>query len=644
MGFTYPPIIGDSTLYNPRFYPSIGADGVLTFDFAQTLYLSKNDFRLSYLSGVIPGSATSGSALVLDETLSLSGLGSISCSALTVGGVAVGTLPAFLDGITPGMAANNKALVLNGSGSIATITSLTATNIYGSIKTAAQPNITSLGTLAGLITKAANSTSNISLMSDYALSLLNPNSTNGEEVGLCFGISSNAPNAYAGGASIVHRRVDTNSAGGLRFNVRVSPAAADPLVEAFRIDSNASSTFNYPMTIDGNLVFSGVGRMVSGLSSISATTLTGTLSTAAQTTITSVGSLSGLNIDGNLTCTGASRTITGLSSIPATTLTGAVSGAQTGITAVGILSNLTLSTGGIGLQLPNCMFYNSTTVSYDNFDHSAYVGFTYGGAVASKALVVDSNKDIGSIRDLDAVNINGSTKVSGNLGDFGSISIGGTSIITNSRHLQNIGDATISGTFNAFAGYQLNGATLVDSTQNVFAASVLADYAQLDKAAPTTYSSTSKSNEYNLVLSQASNTSATYSGMAFHVDTSGLSVSIPGACIISERNSTTAYDGSSISFCTKGAAGAGTAPTKRMTITKTGAINFGDGVSTDGDLLLIKSAASPLFRFGSALSTKNCISLQWEYAGAAFDANRLHFDILWFFEPLIIERKSTCLH
>jgi hypothetical protein len=179
MGFTYPPIIGDSTLYNPRFYPSIGADGVLTFDFAQTLYLSKNDFRLSYLSGVIPGSATSGSALVLDETLSLSGLGSISCSALTVGGVAVGTLPSFLDGISPGTAANSKALVLGASGEIATITSLTATNIYGSIKTAAQLNITSVGTLSGLTISAANSTTNISLMTDYGLALVNPNSVNG---------------------------------------------------------------------------------------------------------------------------------------------------------------------------------------------------------------------------------------------------------------------------------------------------------------------------------------------------------------------------------------------------------------------------------------------------------------------------------
>jgi hypothetical protein len=213
--------------------------------------------------------------------------------------------------------------------------------------------------------------------------------------------------------------------------------------------------------------------------------------------------------------------------------------------------SITLSTGGVGMNLPNLKFWNATTSLYDNCNHAYYLNVVEGGAVAQKALVVDINKDIGSIRDLDAVNINGSTKVSGTLGDFGSISIGGTSIITSSRQLQNIGDATISGAMNAYSGYQLNGATLVDSSQNIFAASLIGVYAQLDKTAGTVYSATSKSNEYNLVLSQASNTSATYSGMAFHVDTSGLSVSTPGACIISERNSGTAYDGSSISFCTK---------------------------------------------------------------------------------------------
>jgi len=275
---------------------------------------------MSYLSSITMGEAAPMSALMVDANRSITGLNAISCSALTVGGVAVGTLPSFLTTITPGTAANHKALVLGSSGEIATITSLTATNIYGSIKTAAQPSITSLGTLSGLITKATNTTSNISHMSDYALALMKSNSTNGEEVGLCFGISSNAPNAYAGGASIVHRRVNTNSAGGLRFNVRNSPMASDPLIEAFRINADGSTTFNYSMTIDGNLSFSGAGRVLSGLSSISATTLTGTLSTAAQPAITSIGALLGLTINGNLVFSRVDRVVSGLSSLGATNI------------------------------------------------------------------------------------------------------------------------------------------------------------------------------------------------------------------------------------------------------------------------------------------------------------------------------------
>jgi hypothetical protein len=449
-GFSYPQPIFISDTYNPSFYLSLDQTGYLTYAYAQTLYLDRNDYRLSYLTGISDGTALPNLALVPASDGSITGLGAISCSSLTVAGSPVVAPPSYVVGITPGTAANNKALILGASGEIGTITSLTATNMYGSIKT----------------------------------------------------------------------------------------------------------------------------------------------------------------------------------------------GSQTGITAVGTLTNLTLSTGGTGLKIPNLKFYNSTTVSYDNFNHAYYLSVVEGGAVAQKALVVDINKDIGSIRDLDAVNINASTKVSGSLGDFGSLSVNSTSIITSSRQLQNIGDATISGTMNAYSGYQLNGATLVDSSQNVFAVSVLADYAQLDKAAGTLYSSTMKSNEYNLALSQASNVSAIFAGLAFHVDTSGLSASTPGACIISERNSTTAYDGSSISFCTKGTAGASTAPTKRMTITKTGTINFGSTNSTDGDLILLKAAGSPLFRFGSELSVKNAISLQWNYTGAGLDTNRLSFDVYGTSNALAITAAS----
>ncbi|GMF39997.1 unnamed protein product [Phytophthora fragariaefolia] len=56
--------------------------------------------------------------------------------------------PSYVIGITEGSAAASKALVLNGSSSITGIASLSATSLTGTLQTAAQPNITSIGTLS----------------------------------------------------------------------------------------------------------------------------------------------------------------------------------------------------------------------------------------------------------------------------------------------------------------------------------------------------------------------------------------------------------------------------------------------------------------------------------------------------------------
>jgi hypothetical protein len=356
-GFSYPQPIFISDTYNPSFYLSLDQTGYLTYAYAQTLYLDRNDYRLSYLTGISDGTASPNLALVPASDGSITGLGALSCSSLTVDGSAVVAPPSYVVGITAGQAANNKALVLDGSGSIATITSLTATYIYGSIKTGAQTNITSLGTLSSLAIATSNTTTNASLMSDYSLSLTNPNSVNGNKVGVVFGISANLLSACTGGASIVHQRSDIQSIGSLRFNIRISQGPLDSLVEAFRVNADASTTFNYLMTIDSNLTFSGASRTITGLSSISATTLTGTLSTATQTAITSVGALSGLTIDGNLTFTGASRTITGLNSISATDI--------------------------------NATTYKQSGTTYDLSLVNRLALTTLGSAEASKALVLD---------------------------------------------------------------------------------------------------------------------------------------------------------------------------------------------------------------------------------------------------------------
>jgi len=72
-GFTYPQPIFTSPTDNPALFLSLDATGYLTYEYAQTLYLSKNDFRLSYITGITPGIATSVIALVPDTSLGLTG-------------------------------------------------------------------------------------------------------------------------------------------------------------------------------------------------------------------------------------------------------------------------------------------------------------------------------------------------------------------------------------------------------------------------------------------------------------------------------------------------------------------------------------------------------------------------------------------
>ncbi|ETM39613.1 hypothetical protein L914_14244, partial [Phytophthora nicotianae] len=157
-GFIYPPPTFISSCYNPAFYLSLDQTGYLTYAYAQTLYLGINDYRLPYITDITPGTATPGIALVV----SLSGLGALSCSSLTIGGSAVSAPPSYVLGITggtaavdkalvlngtgdiSGTAAVSKALVLNGTGDISGINSLSATSLTGTIQTAAQPNITSV--------------------------------------------------------------------------------------------------------------------------------------------------------------------------------------------------------------------------------------------------------------------------------------------------------------------------------------------------------------------------------------------------------------------------------------------------------------------------------------------------------------------
>ncbi len=130
------------------------------------------------------------------------------------------------------------------------------------------------------------------------------------------------------------------------INVGASPndGTGSSLRSSFIICNN---NFSYLSSISGN----GSGTITANIIAVtvqaatignSGAILTGTLSTAAQTNVTSLGTLTGLTLSGTLTGTTINAATIGNS---AAVLTGTLStAAQTNITSVGTLSSLSLAT------------------------------------------------------------------------------------------------------------------------------------------------------------------------------------------------------------------------------------------------------------------------------------------------------------
>ena len=184
------------------------------------------------------------------------------------------------------------------------------------------------------------------------------------------------------------------------------------------IQGNAGFTFNKitgAVAIPGNLT----------ASNVSGTLLTGTLATAAQPNITSVGTLTSLAVTGNISGANLTGThygaATGLTSIPGANVTGTVANAtyattagsattagtvttatQPNITSVGTLISATVSanvtTGGI--KTDNYYYANGVSISfagaYSNSNVASYLP-TFTGTVGATALTTGANSTVGTI-------------------------------------------------------------------------------------------------------------------------------------------------------------------------------------------------------------------------------------------------------
>jgi len=393
-GFSYPPAIFKSSVYNPAFYLSLDSTGYLTYDYAQTLYLSKNDFRLTYITGITPGVVQSGTALVLDNSLSLTGLGSISCSSLTVAGSPVATAPDYVLSITPGTASASKALVLDADLNISGITSIdisghdgstTGLSLGGVLITAAASELNYVDTIAG----TAQASKALVLDADRIISNINQ-------------ISANVFNGIGGGTSF--KCVDTASGGratmeftnnmrSLEIGLRGSSASGPQ--NAFYLYGGG---YNFVIESSGNATIgswaSSSGYKLNVLGSLNATSyyLNGVPIDFSESPYLS-GITAGTAEASKALVVNADKDITGIRNLTAVNLTGTLQTAsQSQITSIGTQVSL------------NALEYrlNGSLIDFDSFTaESPYLSDVIAGsAVASKALVVNSSRDISGINQI----------------------------------------------------------------------------------------------------------------------------------------------------------------------------------------------------------------------------------------------------
>ncbi|GMF51279.1 unnamed protein product [Phytophthora fragariaefolia] len=256
-----------------------------------------------------------------------------------------------LDGVSPGTAQASKALVLNSSLNISGIGSLSATSLIGTLQTAAQPNITSVGTLTSLaLSGGISGVTRIGIQKNIAIGGIAFSSSQWALLGIQYQARATTytDTSSLAGATVASSVISSYGQPTIAStnSITITRAATVYIENSVASSTNTTITNSYSLWIANGKVLLGDTSVSSSTSTgalvvsggvgiggqLTASTIAGTLQTAAHN-ITSLGTLSSLTVSGGL----SSATITG--TIQASS--------QPNITSLGTLSSLTVS-GGLG--------------------------------------------------------------------------------------------------------------------------------------------------------------------------------------------------------------------------------------------------------------------------------------------------------
>ena len=320
-----PAIVQNASTYDTRV--SLGSStGIIaiTSDGNSTQFSPSGQIQLSGASQIVGGTfGGSGVTLGASQTDIFQNRGGNVTVQVGAGGTIANTWTFAQNGsfTSPG----NISATGNLSAANANLGNLTTSNFYaGTLTTAAQPNITSVGTLTALVVTGTASAGNIATAGNVTASFLVSNVSTGT-----------APIAVASTTRVANLNV--NYANVSDFEV-VTAQTTGTYYPAF---VSGSSTGNYALAANSgfsaNLANGGLTAttFIGALSG--AATTAGTVTTNAQPNITSVGTLTALAVTGNISSGNANLGNLTTSNYYTGTLTTA---AQPNITSVGTLSSL----------------------------------------------------------------------------------------------------------------------------------------------------------------------------------------------------------------------------------------------------------------------------------------------------------------
>jgi hypothetical protein len=213
-------------------------------------------------------------------------------SAIT-GANVTGTVANATYAVSAGSAATaTNATYATSAGSAATATTATyattagtagSATTAGTVTTNAQPNITSVGTLTSLAVTGNISAANVTA----------------NHFGNGSGLSSIAGANVTGTVANATYATSAGTATSATTATIATIAAAVTANNQPNITSVSTSFSNLTFAANGNITMSGANSTLSGANLVNANYFTGTLTTATQPNITSVGTLTGLTVGGN---------------------------------------------------------------------------------------------------------------------------------------------------------------------------------------------------------------------------------------------------------------------------------------------------------------------------------------------------------